>query len=131
MAIVPRVLGIRALFVLVLFFVALVFALVVRSVIENQPEYAEARSAVENNTAIQNTFGAPIVIGRGPEARYRHSSENGHSGTYSFTVEGSKASGTVYMKWSNPGNGEEFVVESLWIELPGEDRELVWPHPNP
>ncbi len=127
MDIAPRVLGVRFFFVLVIFLVALAMYLLIGTWIESQPECDLARSAVVASPAIQETFGSPLLVKPGPAARYLRSSTDGNSGTYSFVVDGTKASGTVYVEWSNPGNGVEFTVESLEIELAGETRKQVAP----
>lgn len=120
----------RVAVLLILCLVVIPFLLVVRSGIENQPEYQQSKSAVEGSSVIQDAFGAPIVVKLGPRGIHHKSSEYGAWGTYSFDVEGSKTSGTVIVNWSNPGDGKGFEVESLWIQLPGEDREQVWPLPD-
>ncbi|MCC6695372.1 MAG: hypothetical protein IT365_07060 [Candidatus Hydrogenedentes bacterium] len=120
----------RVAVVLVLCLVVLALSLIVRSVIENQPEYQQSKSAVEGSSEVRDVFGSPIVVKRGPRGIYHKSSESGAWGTYTFYVEGSKTTGTVFVHWSNPHGGKGFQVESLWIQFPGEDPEEVWPGPD-
>ncbi len=103
--------------------IAGIFAVVFGAIKSSTP-YTESLVAVRENPIVQQELGLPIEPGFMVTGNLNISGKTGHA-DLSYTVSGSKGSGTVYLVADRMAGEWEFTTLQLTLDKDGERIDLL------
>lgn len=81
------------------------------------PERGLGERVVRNDTTVAERFGQPFEVKYSGGRTSWTGSSGSREGTQNFVVTGTKATGWVYVDWTSEGNGKDFRVNSVRIQV--------------